>query len=102
MRPHGLAPRAIPWLDSITLGEAVANCAAGGFHESCIEYEVVTGTGDVVRCSRQYDRELFERMHGARGTLGIVTQLTFELVEASALGRPSGRTASPPGRVGRG
>ena len=86
--PHGLAPRMVPELETITIGGAVAGCAVesmayrhGDFHDSCIEYEVVTGTGDVVRCSRRHDTELFGMMHGSYGTLGILTELTFELIE---------------------
>jgi FAD/FMN-containing dehydrogenase len=84
---HGLVPRMVPELETITIGGAVAGCAVesmaykyGGFHDSCTEYEVITGTGDVVRCSRKYDPELFGMMHGSYGTLGIITELTFELV----------------------
>ena len=51
----------------------------GGFHDSCTELEVVTGTGKVVRCSREQDSELFAMMHGSYGTLGIITQITFDL-----------------------
>ncbi len=87
---HGLAPRMVPELETITIGGAVAGCAVesmahrwGGFHDNCVEYEVVTGTGDIVRCSREHDCELFEMMHGSYGTLGIITELTFELTLAS-------------------
>jgi FAD/FMN-containing dehydrogenase len=81
---HGLVPRVVPELDAMTLGDAVAGCADGGFHHTCIEYEVVTGTGDVVRCSRKHDSELFGTLPGSYGTVGIITELTFELIEASA------------------
>lgn len=87
--PLGLVPRMVPELETITLGGAVAGCAVesmaykhGGFHDGCTEYEVVTGRGDIVRCSRTRDAELFEMMHGSYGTLGIITELTFELVPA--------------------
>jgi FAD/FMN-containing dehydrogenase len=87
--PLGLLPCMVPELETITLGGAVAGCAVesmayrhGGFHDGCLEYEVVTGAGDVVRCSRRHDAELFEMMHGSYGTLGILTELTFELVPA--------------------
>lgn len=87
--PHGLVPRLVPELETITIGGAVAGCAVestaykwGGFHDGCVEYEMVTGEGDVIRCSREHDAELFEMMHGSYGTLGILTELTFDLVPA--------------------
>ncbi len=96
---HGLAPRMVPELETITIGGAVAGCAVesmafrhGGFHDSCIEYEIVTGAGDIVRCSRKHDAELFEMMHGSYGTLGILTELTFELIEVQPFVRMEYRT----------
>jgi FAD/FMN-containing dehydrogenase len=85
--PRGLVPRVVPDLGTITLGEALARCARECFHDCCIEYEVVTGTGDVVRCTREHDPDLFWMTHGAYGTLGILTELTFELIDVHALGR---------------
>jgi FAD/FMN-containing dehydrogenase len=86
----GLAPKLVPELETITLGGAVAGCAVesmahrhGGFHDSCLEYELVTAAGEVVRCSRERDTELFEMVHGSYGTLGVLTQLTFELIPAA-------------------
>lgn len=86
---HGLAPMTVSELKTITIGGAVAGCSVesmsfryGGFHDSCLEYEVVTGRGEVVRCSREQRPELFEMLHGSFGTLGILTRLTFRLVPA--------------------
>jgi FAD/FMN-containing dehydrogenase len=87
--PHGLVPAVVPELEGITLGGAVAGCSVesssfreGGFHDTCLEYEVVTGDGEVVRCSREVEPLLFEMIHGSYGTLGILTRLTFRLVPA--------------------
>ena len=87
--PLGLLPKLVPELETITLGGAVSGCSVesmsykyGGFHDSCREYEIVTGTGEIVTCSRERDPELFERIHGSYGTLGILTKLTFDLVPA--------------------
>lgn len=89
----GLVPKTVSELKHITIGGAVAGCSVesmsykhGGFHDSCLAYEVVTGTGDVLTCTRDdadaAKRELFEMVHGSFGTLGILTCLTFELVPA--------------------
>jgi FAD/FMN-containing dehydrogenase len=85
--PHGLAPKLVPELETITIGGAVSGCAVesmahrhGGFHDSCLAYEVLTGEGEIVTCSRGDDT--FDMMHGSYGTLGILTKLTFEIVPA--------------------
>ena len=87
---YGLAPAVVPELEGITLGGAVAGCSIesssfreGGFHDSCVEYEVVTGTGAMLTCSRESEPFLFEMVHGSYGTLGVLTRITFRLVPAS-------------------
>ena len=84
---HGLVPIVVPELKTITIGGAVAGCsiesmsfARGGFHDTCLGYEVVTATGDVLETT---PGELtHEMMHGTFGVCGIVTLLAFELVPA--------------------
>ncbi|HEY1957342.1 MAG TPA: FAD-binding oxidoreductase [Polyangiaceae bacterium] len=85
--PLGLAPAIVPELETITIGGAVAGCSIesasfryGGFHDTCLEYEIVTARGDVVRAKP--DSLLFQMMHGTFGTLGILTELKFRLVPA--------------------
>lgn len=86
---HGLVPAVVPELEGITLGGAVAGCSIestsyrlGGFHDSCIEYEIVSGEGEIVTCSEEKDPLLFHMIHGSYGTLGVLTRLTFRLVPA--------------------
>jgi FAD/FMN-containing dehydrogenase len=87
--PHGLLPTVVPELEGITLGGAVAGCSVesmsfryGGFHDSALEYEVVTGDGRVVTLSPEHEPDLFHMIHGSYGTLGILTRLRFRLVPA--------------------
>jgi FAD/FMN-containing dehydrogenase len=84
---HGLLPKVVPELEGITVGGAVAGCSVesmshrhGGFHDSCLEYEVVTGCGER-RVLGRHD-EPFHMMHGSYGTLAILTRVVFELVPA--------------------
>jgi FAD/FMN-containing dehydrogenase len=84
---QGLVPKVVPELEGITLGGAVAGCSLesmsyryGGFHDGCLEYEVVTGAGE--RRVLGPEDELFHMVHGSYGTLAILTKLTFELVPA--------------------
>lgn len=87
---HGLVPIVVPELKTITIGGAVSGCSIesmsfvhGGFHDTCLEYEVITARGEVLTCTPQNQHALiFQMMHGAFGTLGILSKLTFKLVPA--------------------
>ncbi len=88
--PLGLLPAVVPELRGITVGGAVAGCSVesmsfrvGGFHDTCTEYEVVDGRGEVRTVSPTQDPDLFAHLHGSYGTLGILTKLTFGLVPAA-------------------
>ena len=86
---HGLIPTVVPELEGITLGGAVAGCSIeamsykyGGFHDSCSEYDLITGDGRVITCSPDSDPSYFNMVHGSYGTLAILSRLTFRLVDA--------------------
>jgi FAD/FMN-containing dehydrogenase len=85
----GLIPMTVPELKTITLGGAVSGCSVesmsfrfGGFHDTCLEYEYITGDGRVMTCSPEQDPDIFHMLHGSYGTLGILTKLKFRLVKA--------------------
>ena len=87
---YGLVPIVVPELKTITIGGAVSGCSIesmsyryGGFHDTCLEYEVVTSTGEVLTCRPDNEHALvFQMVHCSFGTLGILTKLTFRLVPA--------------------
>ncbi|MGZ6143068.1 MAG: FAD-binding oxidoreductase, partial [Myxococcales bacterium] len=86
---HGLIPMVVPELEGITVGGAVAGCSVesmsfvhGGFHDGCVEYELVTGAGEILTVAPEREPLLFEMVHGSYGTLAILTRLTFRLVPA--------------------
>ncbi len=87
---HNLIPMTVPEFKTITIGGAVAGCSIesmsfkyGGFHDSCVEYEVITAKGDVLICTPDNENKLlFQMMHGTFGTLGIISKLTFKLLPA--------------------
>ncbi len=86
---RGLQPYVVPELETITLGGAVSGCSIesqsyrlGGFHDSCIEYEVINGKGEIIHCSRDEHPEIFESVHGGYGTLGIITKIKFKIMPA--------------------
>ncbi len=88
--PHGLVPLVVPELETITVGGAVSGCSiesmsfeVGGFHDTCLAYELLTGRGELLRCDPEGDDALvFDMVHGAFGTLGVLTELTFRLCPA--------------------
>jgi len=87
---YGLVPVVVPELETITIGGAVTGASLesmsfryGGFHDACLEYEVVTTTGEVLLCTPENENALvFQMVHGSFGTLGVLTRLTFRLVPA--------------------
>ncbi len=87
---RGLVPTVVPELKTITIGGAVAGCSIesmsykyGGFHDSCLEYEVITAKGEVLICTPDNENKLlFQMVHGTFGTLGIISKLVFRLIPA--------------------
>jgi FAD/FMN-containing dehydrogenase len=87
---HGLVPLVVPELKTITVGGAIAGCsiesmsfAVGGLHDTCVRYEVIAATGEVLDCTPANEHALvFEMVHGTFGTVGILATLTFRLVPA--------------------
>jgi FAD/FMN-containing dehydrogenase len=86
---HGLIPKLVPELKTITIGGAVSGCSVesmsykfGGFHDACLEYEIITATGEVLHCSPEKNADIFHMVHGSYGTLGIIAKLKFQLIPA--------------------
>ena len=82
--PHGLMPRVVPQLRTITLGGAVSGLGiestsfrSGLPHESVREMDVFTGAGEVVT-TRPGD-DLFDAFPNSYGSLGYATRLVIEL-----------------------
>jgi FAD/FMN-containing dehydrogenase len=87
---YGLIPKVVPELKTITIGGAVSGCSIestsfryGGFHDTCRAYEVITAEGEILHCTPDNEHQLvFQMIHGSFGTLGILSQLEFELMPA--------------------
>ncbi len=84
--PHGLSPLVVPQLKTITLGGAVtglgiesASFRNGLPHESVLEMDILTGTGDVVTARRDLCSDLFHAFPNSYGTLGYSVRLKIEL-----------------------
>jgi len=82
--PHGLIPLVVPQLRTITLGGAVTGLGiestsfrSGLPHESVIEMDVFTGSGEVVTTCPGDD--LFDAFPNSYGSLGYATRLRIQL-----------------------
>jgi FAD/FMN-containing dehydrogenase len=85
--PHGLMPKVVPQLKTITLGGAVTGLGIesssfrnGCPHESVLELEVLTGDGRVVVARPDNEHvDLFRAFPNSYGTLGYALRLEIEL-----------------------
>jgi len=86
--PHGVMPAVVPELKTITLGGAAAGVGIeassfrhGLVHESLLELDVLTGTGDIVTCARDNEHaDLFYGFPNSYGTLGYALRLRARTV----------------------
>ena len=88
--PHGLVPPVIMEFPGITVGDGFAGtgCESSSFRHryfdrTVMEIETVTGDGEVLRARRGLNEGLWRGTACAFGTLGVVTLLEVQLVEAS-------------------
>jgi FAD/FMN-containing dehydrogenase len=84
--PYGLAPMVVPQLKTITLGGAVTGLGIestsfrnGLPHESVLEMDILTGTGDVITASPDQHADLYRGFANSYGTLGYSVRLKIEL-----------------------
>lgn len=88
--PFGLMPLVVPQLKTITLGGAVTGLGIesssfrfGLPHESVLEMDVLTGTGEVVSVTNQPEdpnRDLYLAFPNSYGSLGYALRLRIELM----------------------
>jgi len=88
---HGLAMPNLGDIDAQTVSGALATGTHGtGAAYGCLstfvsELELVTGTGEVVRCSDTVRPEVFAAARVGVGAVGIVTEVTLRCVDAFVL-----------------
>jgi cytokinin dehydrogenase len=82
----GLVPRVLTNNLNVAIGGTlsmaglgVASFRYGTQADNAVELEVVTGTGEVVTCSRQRNAELFDAVRCGLGQFGIITRATVLL-----------------------
>jgi len=85
--PHGFIPLVVPQLRTITLGGAVTGLGIestsfrnGLPHESVLELDVLTGSGEIVTATPEGEHaDLFRSFPNSYGSLGYATRLRIEL-----------------------
>lgn len=87
---RGLIPPMVAEFPGITVGGAIQGGSGesssfrwGGFHDTCLEYEVVTGDGSKKTVSRTKNSDLFWGLACAYGTLGVITLVKIKLVPST-------------------
>jgi cytokinin dehydrogenase len=78
---HGLVPRVLTNNLNVTIagtlsmaGLGVASFRYGTQADNVTELQVVTGAGEIVTCSREENRELFDAVRCSLGQFGIITR----------------------------
>jgi FAD/FMN-containing dehydrogenase len=85
--PHGLIPLVVPQLRTITLGGAVTGLGiestsfrSGLPHDSVLEMDILTGSGEIVTATRDNEHAaLFAAFPNSFGSLGYATRLRIRL-----------------------
>lgn len=84
--PLGFAPLVVPELKTITLAGAATGMGVestsfrnGLPHESILEMDILTGTGDIVTCSPTHNADLYRGFPNSYGTLGYALRLTIKI-----------------------
>ncbi len=91
--PNGLAPPVLTAFTGLSIGGTLSvggispTWSQGPQVDHVQELEVVTGEGELVRCSPSHHSELFEGVLAGLGQLGIITRARVDLVPVKAMTR---------------
>ncbi len=91
--PQGLTPPALTGFTGLSIGGTLsvggvsATNREGAQVDRVRELEVVTGMGEIVRCSPEQDPDLFEALLAGLGQCGIMTKAVVDLVPAQPQAR---------------
>lgn len=86
VHPEGLIPPVLTNNLDVTIGgtNSMAGLGISSFRhgaqvDNALEIEAVTGTGEIVRCSREENREVFDAVRSSLGQFGVITRATIRL-----------------------
>ena len=88
---HGLALENLGDIDVQTIAGAMATATHGtgarlrNIPSQAVEVELVTGEGEVVRCSAEHDPDAWRAARVSLGALGVVTAVTLRCIPAFTL-----------------
>jgi len=91
--PLRLTPPALTGYTDLTIGGVLSvggvspTNTEGGVVDNVRELEVVTGQGELVRCSMDCNRDLFEAVLAGLGQCGIMTRAIVDLVPVPSMSR---------------
>lgn len=91
--PQGVAPPVLTGYINLSVGGTLsvggisATNREGAQVDRVRELEIVTGRGDVERCSPRHHRDLFEAALGGLGQCGIITRAVLDMVPAMPMVR---------------
>ncbi|MEL6634653.1 MAG: FAD-binding oxidoreductase [Bacteroidota bacterium] len=84
--PKGWFPPVTPGTQFVTLGGAIASDVhgknhhvAGSIRQHILEFDLLTGTGEVLRCSPTQYPEVFDATFGGMGLTGVILSLKVQL-----------------------
>lgn len=85
----GLVPPVVMEFPGITVGGGIQGGAGesssfkfGGFHHTCLEYEIILGNGDIAVASKQKNADLYWGTACSYGSLGVITKAKLQLIPA--------------------
>ncbi|KAH7402852.1 hypothetical protein BKA66DRAFT_564746 [Pyrenochaeta sp. MPI-SDFR-AT-0127] len=88
---HGLLPKVVMELPNITVGGGFAGTSGesssykfGLFDRTIRGIEIILGNGDIIWASADEHRDLFYTAAGSCGSLGVITLLEMELIDAKS------------------
>jgi cytokinin dehydrogenase len=84
--PHHLSPPVLTNNLDVTVGGTlsmgglgVASWRHGTQADNCLGLEVVTGTGEILRCSPGANRDLFDAVRAGAGQFGVITEAVLKV-----------------------
>jgi decaprenylphospho-beta-D-ribofuranose 2-oxidase len=92
--PQGWFPAVTPGTKFVTMGGALASDVhgknhhkEGSFSDHVLSFELMIANGDIIRCSRTENAEIFFATAGGMGLTGMILRLTIQLkkIETSAI-----------------
>lgn len=84
---YGLLPQIVMEFPGITAGGGINGATLesssykyGQFCDTCLEYEIILGNGEIIKASPKENEDIFYGMSGAYGTLGLLSLIKVKLI----------------------